>query len=117
MKTLAKTAVVTFLYSTFALAQANGHLQIHFMDVGQGDGAVLISPNGEVVLFDVGKDMKRKDCTKAVSYLDQLHITKVDYLFVSHYHFDHIGCIPDVLEEFPLQHEAYDRGSSYPGAT
>ena len=87
------------------------------MDVGQGDGAMLISPGGEIVLFDVGKDLKRKDCTKPVSYLDQLHVTKIDYLFVSHYHFDHIGCIPDVLEQFPLQHEAYDRGDSYLGAT
>ena len=28
--------------------------QLHFIDVGQGDGAVLISPGGEVVLFDDG---------------------------------------------------------------
>ena len=116
-KTIASALCGCLLLSTLAFGQANGHLQIHFMDVGQGDGAVLISPRGEVVLFDVGKDMKRKDCTKPVSYLDQLHITKIDYLFVSHYHFDHIGCIPDVLEQFPLQHEAYDRGQSYPGAT
>lgn len=34
--------------------QTNGKLQIHFMDVGQGDGTVLISPQGEVVLFDNG---------------------------------------------------------------
>ena len=47
---------------------------------------------------------KRKDCTRPVSYLDQLHITKIDYVFVSHYHFDHIGCIPDVLEQFPRKY-------------
>ena len=37
-----------------AVAQANGTLQIHYMDVGQGDGAVLISPLGQVVVFDNG---------------------------------------------------------------
>ncbi len=37
-----------------APTQTNGKLQIHFKDVGQGDGAVLISPQGEVVLFDNG---------------------------------------------------------------
>jgi beta-lactamase superfamily II metal-dependent hydrolase len=116
-KTIAAATFGCLLFSTLVLGQANGHLQIHFMDVGQGDGAVLISPLGEVVLFDVGKDMKRKDCTKPVAYLDQLHVTKIDYLFVSHYHFDHIGCIPDVLEQFQLQHQAFDRGQSYPGAT
>jgi beta-lactamase superfamily II metal-dependent hydrolase len=117
IKTLAAAAYSCLVFSLTAFGQANGKLQIHFMDVGQGDGAVLISPQGQVVLFDVGKDMKRKDCTKVVSYLDGLQIKKVDYLFVSHYHFDHIGCIPDALEQFPLQHEAYDRGQSYPGAT
>src|SRR5690242_6534210 len=100
-----------------AHGQANGKLQIHHMDVGQGDGAVLISPKGQVVLFDAGEDMKKRDCTKPVSYLDQLGIKHIDYLFVSHYHFDHIGCIPAVLQQFPLQGDAYDRGESYPGST
>lgn len=100
-----------------ANGQTNAKLQIHHMDVGQGDGAVLISPGGQVVLFDVGEDMKRHDCTKPVSYLDQLGINHIDYLFVSHYHFDHIGCIPAVLSQFPLQGAAYDRGESYSGTT
>jgi competence protein ComEC len=109
--------VGSLLFSALASGQANGHPQVHFMDVGQGDGAVLISPLGAVVLFDAGEDLKRKDCTKEIAYLDSLHITKIDYLFVSHYHFDHIGCIPEVLEQFPLQNQAFDRGQSYPGAT
>jgi beta-lactamase superfamily II metal-dependent hydrolase len=100
-----------------AHGQANGKLQIHHMDVGQGDGAVLISPKGEVVLLDAGEDLKKRDCTKPVSYLDQLGIDHIDVLYVSHYHFDHIGCIPAVLEQFHLKGDAYDRGESYPGKT
>ncbi len=105
------------VFAGSANGQANGKLQIHHMDVGQGDGAILISPGGQVVLFDVGEDLKRKDCTKPVSYLDQLGIKQIDYLYVSHYHFDHIGCIPAVLAEVPLQGNAFDRGGSYPGTT
>lgn len=104
-------------WAGIATAQGNGHLQIHHIDVGQGDGAVLISPGGQVVLFDAGEDMKKRDCTRPVSYLDQLGIKHIDYLFVSHYHFDHIGCIPAVLSQSPLLNDAYDRGSTYPGAT
>lgn len=73
---------------------SDGKLQLHFMDVGQGDGAVLISPGGEVVLFDDGV---RNHCDRPVSYLQQLGITKVDYHIASHYHDDHIGlCIRSV---------------------
>ncbi len=75
--------------------QANGKLQLHFMDVGQGDGAVLISPGGEVVLFDDGR-----------------YKYYVDYLIVSHYHADHIGCTKEVLDEFLLQKAVYDRGGA-----
>src|SRR5262245_61811923 len=103
--------------SASAFAQTNGKLQIHHIDVGQGDGAVLISPGGQVVLFDAGEDMKHKDCTRPLSYLDQLGVKKIDHLFVSHYHFDHIGCIPAVLNQFPLNGDAHDRGGTYPGAT
>jgi competence protein ComEC len=96
-----------YLLAAIATAQANGKLQIHHIDVGQGDGAVLISPGGQVVMFDAGEDLRTKDCTKPVSYLDQLGVKHIDYLFVSHYHFDHIGCIPAVLGQLPLLNDAF----------
>jgi len=96
-----------------AYAQANGKLQIHFMDVGQGDGAVLISPGGQVVLFDDGTS---KSCDKPVSYLQQLGITKIDYHFTSHYHSDHIGCAPQVFQEIALPGTVFDRGGTYPSS-
>jgi beta-lactamase superfamily II metal-dependent hydrolase len=117
LKRVAVLLVSVLTLAGAAVGQANGKLQIHHMDVGQGDGAVLISPRGQIVLFDAGEDMKKRDCTKPASYLDQLGVTHIDYLFVSHYHFDHIGCIPSVLGQIPLQGDAYDRGESYPGAT
>src|SRR5689334_12546978 len=82
---------------------ANGKLQIHHIDMGQGDAALLISPGGETVMFDAGEDIaQRKQCNVIVDYLDQAGIREIDYLFVSHYHSDHIGCIPAVLSRFPL---------------
>lgn len=55
------------------------------------------------MVVDVGEDMKKRDSTRPVSYLDQLGIKHIDYLFVSRYHFDHIGCIPAVLEHIALR--------------
>src|SRR6187401_1697168 len=95
-------------------AQANGKLQIHYIDVGQGDAAVMISPRGEVVLFDDGV---LNQCGKPIGYLQSLGITKIDYHIASHYHSDHIGCAAQVLQQFPLQKVAFDRGGSYSTAT
>lgn len=108
-------SILTILFiASAAYSQANGKLQIHFMDVGQGDGAVLISPLGEVVLFDNGV---QGNCDKPVSYLQQLGITKIDYHITSHYHSDHFGCTTEVLQEFPLIKDALDRGGIYSSQT
>jgi beta-lactamase superfamily II metal-dependent hydrolase len=115
MKRLALTLLLlTLLSAPAAYWQANGKLQRHFMDVGQGDGAILISPLGQTVLFDNGK---RGKCDLPVSYLQQLGVTKIDYMVASHYHDDHIGCTTKVLTEFPLQTKAFDRGGTYASAT
>jgi beta-lactamase superfamily II metal-dependent hydrolase len=99
--------IVTFFY---AAGQANGKLQLHFIDVGQGDAAVLISPKGEVVLFDDGV---ANYCNYPVSYLKNIGIKNIDYLIISHYHDDHIGCTQEVLAQFPLKKKAYDRGEKF----
>jgi competence protein ComEC len=90
--------------------QENGKLQIHYMSIGQGDGALLVSPLGETVLFDSG-DRGKHDLP--ISYLQQLGVTKIDYHIASHYHDDHIGSAVQVLDAFPLQKKAIDRGGFY----
>src|SRR4051812_34048331 len=114
LRRLLAVAALALCWCSSAFAQANGKLQIHYMDVGQGDGAVLISPLGEVVLFDDGV---LNQCAKPISYLQSLGITKIDYHIASHYHSDHIGCAASVLGMFPLQKIAFDRGSFYTTAT
>lgn len=98
-----------------ALALGNGKLQIHHIDVGQGDGALLISPNGQTALFDDGV---YTNCTTIKSYLQGLGITTVDYHFCSHYHSDHLGCIDDLAAiGINIGTAGYDRGSSYSSAS
>ena len=80
------------------------------MAVGQGDGAVLITPVGQTVLFDNGV---LNQCGRPVSYLTGLGLSKIDFHVASHYHADHIGCTEEVLSALPLQHLALDRGGSY----
>ena len=91
---------------------ANAKLQLHFIDVGEGDACLLISPNGEKVLFDNGLFGQ---CQKPVTYLHQLGVTQIDYQIVSHYHADHIGCTAEVYRGVALAGAAYDGGSAYHG--
>jgi beta-lactamase superfamily II metal-dependent hydrolase len=96
-------------------AQGNGKLQIHHINVGQGDGMLLISPLGQTALFDDGQYL---DCSGIKTYLQARSITSVNYHFLSHYHADHLGCIDDLAAVgITIATAGYDRGSSYSSAS
>jgi beta-lactamase superfamily II metal-dependent hydrolase len=93
----------------------NGRLQVHHIDVGQGDGLLIISPLGQTALVDDGV---YTDCTKVKAYLQALGVTQIDYHFASHYHADHVGCIDDLAAiGITVQTAGWDRGFSYTTGT
>src|SRR5215468_3644172 len=70
-------------------------LRVTFLDVGQGDAAVVESPSGRVVVVDTGgitseegDDMGRR---VVAPYLRQRGINRIDAIILSHPHADHIG--------------------------
>ncbi len=74
-------------------------LQVHFIDVGQGDSTLVISPNSKTMLIDAG-DNDNSD--KVVSYLKKQGISKIDILIGTHPDADHIGGIDDVINTFDI---------------
>lgn len=70
-------------------------LEIHFIDVGQGDSALIILPDGKVMLIDGGKEEYGKE---VVEYLTSLNINTIDYMVATHSDSDHVGGLIDVLK-------------------
>jgi beta-lactamase superfamily II metal-dependent hydrolase len=69
-------------------------MQVHVLDVGQGDSILIISPEGKVVLVDAGDQTKGKAVVEA---LKRYNVQQIDYLIATHAHPDHIGGMDDVL--------------------
>ncbi len=73
---------------------------VHFIDVGQGDAALLLS-GGQAVLVDAGTS---QSADSLVRYLQELGVTELYAAIATHPHADHIGGMAQVIEAFPIGH-------------
>ena len=97
--------VILLIILLIGIYQFPKDLEIHFLDVGQGDSSFIITPNHKTILidgggstsstFDVGKDT-------LIPYVLDKGYTKLDYVFISHFDQDHIGGILSLLEELKV---------------
>jgi competence protein ComEC len=89
-----------------ALAPAphfSGRLALHFLDVGQGDAAVIRTPAGRYVVVDAGPRTDRTDAGRRVvaPFLARQRAHRLAALVISHAHADHLGGASAVLDRFP----------------
>lgn len=90
------------------------HLTVTFFDVGQGDAALVETPSGKHVLIDAGVWSPGYNSGRSVivPHLKSKGVNKLDAVFLSHPHADHIGGILDLMQEIPIK-TIYDSGYEY----
>ena len=75
---------------------AGSQLQVHFVDVGQGDCSLIIC-DGEAMLIDAGDNDKG---TRVQKYLKDQGISNLKYVIGTHPDSDHIGGLDVVIYKF-----------------
>lgn len=75
-------------------------LEVHFIDVGQGDCALLFC-DGHAMLIDSGDYGQG---TRIQAYLKKQGVEKLDYLVLTHPDADHIGGAPVIITKFEIEH-------------
>jgi len=96
------------------IAPPDNSLQVHFLDVGQGDSILIQTPRrSENILIDGGP---RDAGDKVVRYLQEHGVKKIDLLIATHPHEDHIGGLVKVLEAFPVK-QIIDSGKKHTSHT
>ncbi len=104
-----KTVLVLLLAAAAAFGQV---LEIHHLDVGQGDATLVIGPNKTVMLIDGGNTGKGSGVI--LPYLDDLGVDSIDYIVATHMHTDHIGGLDEVMAGGLQIGDVLDNGSSAP---
>ncbi|MCL1824293.1 MAG: MBL fold metallo-hydrolase [Oscillospiraceae bacterium] len=77
------------------LFEASEGVSVHFIDVGQGDCALIITPENNI-LIDSGE---RDYCNAVLNYLKTQNVKKLDFVIASHPHSDHIGGLGFIIDE------------------
>lgn len=99
-RSILQSLLLTLLAGLFAMAevQAQQPLTIQFLDVGQGDAALIQTPTGKTVLVDAGPN----DANVA-TMLRQQGVYTIHLTVATHPHADHIGGMDEVLAQLSVQ--------------
>lgn len=101
IKKIIKIIAIIFLIISFLTMLArviNPTLKIYFIDVGQGDSTLIITPKGKKILIDGGEGKNEI----LLPYLLDRGINKIDYIIISHFDSDHCNGLIEVMEKIKV---------------
>jgi competence protein ComEC len=122
-------ALIIVLFHPFSAPLASGRLKINYLDVGQGDSALVELPDGETLLVDGGgrpavkplyvegdeKPEVFEPDTQPIgervvsAYLWERGYSRVDYILATHGDADHIQGLCDVAKNFNVRMAFFGR--------
>ncbi|MCG2710291.1 MAG: DNA internalization-related competence protein ComEC/Rec2, partial [Thermodesulfovibrionales bacterium] len=98
------TSLLMIVYLSAYIFLRGGEMGITYLDVGQGDGAVVELPDKKVVVVDTGKSGR-----EAAAFLKYLGMKSIDALVLSHADSDHAGGTDYLMARFKVK-EMWDSG-------
>ncbi len=87
------------LFSDGISEHTEGTAEVHFIDVGQGDCALVIS-DGEAMLIDTGE---KEYADSVCEYLKDQGVDSLKYMLLSHQHSDHMGGASEVIKSIDVE--------------
>src|SRR5215213_6027841 len=99
--------LVLIILHPLSRGRAGATLRVDFLDVGQGDSALVTMPDGTTLLVDAGgnttESARRIGETVVSEYLWWRGLSEIDYVLATHADADHIDGLNDVLKNFTVR--------------
>ena len=109
--------IAILILHPFSAARMEGQLRVDFLDVGQGDSALITMPDGTTLLVDGGGrpfERASRSIGEAVvsEYLWWRGLSRIDYVLATHADADHIDGLNDVVRNFAVNSALVGRAPS-----
>ena len=100
---LALSALALLFFSAPPASNAQGtalnHLLIYSIDVEGGQSTLIVSPSGASLLVDTGwPGHDGRDAVRIQAAMKDAGVTRIDHVFTTHYHTDHVGGVPELVK-------------------
>jgi competence protein ComEC len=87
----------------------DGRTHVHFLDVGQGDSILILSPSGKTILVDGGPDLSTLEHLGRLLAFSQ---KTIDLLILTHPDRDHLSAFPELLRRYSVRAILLTRAAS-----
>jgi competence protein ComEC len=106
MRLLSSILLCAACFVSSSLA-AEKSLQIFFIDVEGGQSTLFVTPAGQSLLIDTGWGYNAfRDALRIDKAAKLAKIKKIDYVLITHFHSDHVGGVPQLLQKMTVEHFA-----------
>ena len=114
---------IVYLVVLYSIPYFDRNSYVYFMDVSQGDSALIVTENNKTILIDTsGKLNNNKEKWKKrnkefnlmisniIPFFKSIGIKKIDYLFLSHGDYDHMGEAINLVNNFKVEKVIFNCG-------
>jgi len=79
-------------------------LDIYFIDVEGGQSTLIVTPAGQSLLVDTGfAGFENRDPLRILAAVREAGLKQIDFLLVTHFHWDHDGGVPELARRVPIR--------------
>ena len=115
---------ILFIVYLYIKPSFDKNTYIYFIDVGQGDSTLIVTENNKITLIDTGgivtynykEDWATKNkefnlvTSSVLPFFKSIGVKKIDYLFLTHGDFDHMGEAINLVNNFKVEKVIFNCG-------